>query len=650
LNWYIVCNYHATLTKCRIMLQLDTTQRSLTVGAEPTEGGVCYRVWAPRHRAMQLALFDGQRSFHTVPLEAEPDGYFSATVSEAGPGTRYAFQFPGDDRNYPDPVSRYQPDGVHKPSEVIDAKTYPWTDQDWPGVRLPGQVIYELHIGTFTPEGTWVAAMEKLPFLAKVGVTTLEVMPVAEFNGNFGWGYDGVYWFAPTRLYGRPDDFRAFIDAAHSLGLGVILDVVYNHFGPTGNYTGLFSNDYLLEEKHTEWGGAINYDGPNAKEVRDVVTSNAAYWIREFHLDGLRIDATQSIFDKSPRHILTDLSVAARAAAGRRSIVLIAENEHQDVRHVAPAEDEGFGLDGLWNDDFHHSCRVAATGHAEFYYSDYKGTPQELISATRWGYLYQGQWNERQKTFRGTPAGHMPAYRFVHCLQNHDQVANSAQGLRGHLLTSPGRNRALTALMALGPATPMLFMGQEFAASAPFLYFADQEVDIAALVRDGRREFLRSFPRVAGINDSGILSDPSDHSTFLRSKLDWSECERNKTFVDLHRDLLRLRKTDPTFSRQDANNLWGAVLGPEAFLLRWMYNSADDRLLMINLGRDFRWFPAAEPLIAAPAGMTWRLLWSSDEPRYGGSGTALLNTKTWLVPGHAAVVLAPRDSRDTGST
>jgi maltooligosyltrehalose trehalohydrolase len=621
------------------MLQLVADRSIRAAGADVTKNGVHFRVWAPRHRTVEVVLREKNGSPRIVPLREEGHGHYAVLVEDAGPGTRYAFRIPGGERDYPDPASRYQPEGVHEPSEVIDPSTFRWTDRGWKGVKLPGQVIYELHIGTFTPEGTFAAAQEKLSFLAGLGVTIIEIMPVAEFTGEFGWGYDGVYWFAPTRLYGRPDDFRAFVDAAHSLGLGVILDVVYNHFGPTGNYTGVFSDDYLLEEKHTDWGGAINYDGPNANVVRDFVTSNAAYWIREFHLDGLRLDATHALFDESPRHILADLSVAARAAAGDRSIILVAENETQHARHVFPLDEGGFGFDGLWNDDFHHACRVAATGHAEYSYSDYAGTPQELISATRWGYLYQGQWNRRQNDFRGTPAWHLPAHRFVHCLQNHDQVANSAQGLRGHRLTSPGRHRALTTLLMLGPATPMLFMGQEFMASAPFLYFADQEVDIAALVRDGRREFLRQFARVAGIMDENLLSDPSDPSTFERSKIDWNECDRNSAALDLHRDLIRLRKEDSTFARQDAKNLHGAVIGPEAFLLRWLYNTPDDRLLLVNLGRDFRWFPAAEPLLAPPVGMNWKLLWSSDEPKYGGSGTALLNTRQWQIPGHAAIVL-----------
>jgi maltooligosyltrehalose trehalohydrolase len=627
--------------------------RAIPIGAEVVAGGVSFRVWAPRRRRIQVILVDEQgdeRARHE--LEPHDDGYFAGLIESAQPGNWYWFLVDDETKRYPDPASRFQPRSVHGPSEIVDWKAYNWQDDAWKGVEMPGQVVYELHIGAFTGEGTWASALDRIAHLRDLGVTLIEVMPVAEFQGEFGWGYDGVYWYAPTRLYGRPDDFRSFVDHAHELGVGVILDVVYNHFGPTGNYLSAFSPHYVSKKHGTEWGEAINYDGECAAPVREFVTANVAHWIREYRLDGLRIDATQAIYDDSDDHILAALSRSARAAAGERSIVLIAENEHQDVRHVEPATENpgaavrgGFGLDGLWNDDFHHTCRVAATGHAEFYYGDYTGSPQELLSAMRWGYLFQGQWTERQGRHRGTPARHVAAMQFVHFLQNHDQVANSAKGLRTHLLTSPGRYRALTAMLLLGPQTPLLFMGQEFAASNPFLYFADHEVDIATLVREGRWEFLRLFPRTASFEEMG-LPDPAERSTFERSKLDWVEAERNAETLLLHRDLLRMRRHDEIFSRQDATMLEGAVIGPDAFLLRWCDVHDDDRLLIVNMGRDFHWRPVAEPLIAAPAGTQWRLMWSSDDPRYGGSGTAVLNIKQWNIPGHAAVVLRPSQSSD----
>jgi maltooligosyltrehalose trehalohydrolase len=459
--------------------------RRLPVGADPLPtGGVHFRVWATRRRRVIVALEAGPGAPGAVELARCADGYFAGLAPRAAAGTRYRYRLDDDPAAYPDPAARFQPDGPHGPSEVIDPADFPWTDADWPGVPPAGQVLYELHVGTFTPEGTWAAAARELAFLRDVGVTVVEVMPVAEFPGRFGWGYDGVALFAPTRLYGRPDDFRAFVDQAHARGLGVILDVVYNHVGPDGNYLDRFSPDYFTDRYTTDWGAAINYDGETAGPVREFVTANAAYWVREFHFDGLRLDATQNVYDASDRHILADLAAAARRAAGRRAVLLVAENEPQDVRLVRPVEHGGYGLDLLWNDDFHHSAMVALTGRAEAYYTDYRGAPQEFISALKYGYLYQGQWYDWQHKPRGTPAFGAPPAAFVTFTQNHDQVANSGAGLRAHAQTSPGRLRALTALLLLGPGTPMLFQGQEFASSSPFLYFADHKPDLAAKRRN----------------------------------------------------------------------------------------------------------------------------------------------------------------------
>jgi maltooligosyltrehalose trehalohydrolase len=571
-------------------------------------------------------------------LRAEPDGFFSAIIEDAQHGSLYYFQLEDDPKKYPDSASRFQPQGVHGPSQVIDPDRFTWRDKSWPGVRLKGLVVYELHIGTFTPEGTWKAAIEKLPHLRDLGINLIEVMPVAAFPGKFGWGYDGVGWFAPTQLYGEPDDFRAFVDGAHQLQIGVILDVVYNHFGPVGNYAPTFSPYFHSNKHHTEWGDAINFDGAGCGPVRQFIAANAAYWIREFHLDGLRLDAVHSILDDSHEHIVTLLARAARAAAGNRSIVIFGENERQQTQYVVPPEDGGYGIDGLWNDDFHHACRVAATGNAEGYYRDFRGSPQELISTIRLNYLYQGQWNPRQAKYRGTPSRHLAAPHFVHFLQNHDQVANSARGLRTHLLTSPGRQRALTALLLLGPQTPLLFMGQEFGASSPFVYFADHEPELAALVCQGRRDFMCQFPRVAAFDSGSPLPEPADPSTFEACKLDWKEAERNVEWIQLHRDLIAMRREDVIFSRQDQRAIEGAVAGPEAFVLRWFDDAGDDRLMLFNLGRDLEFQPPSEPLLAPPPDRSWIVLWSSEDPRYGGMGTPAFDEKAWRIPGAAAIV------------
>src|SRR6476660_4624917 len=326
------------------------------------ESGTAFRVWAPERKRIELVLVDSDcREQQTVPLSRDADGYFSKHVEGVAAGALYYYRIDADSRNYPDPASNFQPQGVHGPSQVIDHRQFAWTDQNWPGVKMRGQIIYELHIGAFTAEGNWEAAIEKLPHLRDVGITLLQVMPPAAFPGKFGWGYDGVYWFAPAQLYGTPDDMRKFVDAAHGLGLGVILDCVYNHLGPCGNYATQFSADYFSVKHHTEWGDAMNFDGPRCGPVRDFVADNAAYWVREFHIDGLRLDAVQAIIDDSDEHIVTQLTRTGRKAAGHRSIVVYSEDELNRSHQVLPVERGRWGTDGILNDDFHHSCRVAAT-------------------------------------------------------------------------------------------------------------------------------------------------------------------------------------------------------------------------------------------------------------------------------------------------
>ena len=470
---------------------------------------------------------------------------------------------------------------------------------------------------------------------------------MAEFSGRFGWGYDGVDLFAPTRLYGRPDDLRRFVERAHALGVAVILDVVYNHLGPTGNYLRSFSPAYFTDRYENEWGDAINFDGPDSGPVREFFASNAAYWIDEFHFDGLRLDATQQIFDNSPEHILSLVSTAARDAAQGRSTIIVAENEPQDVRIVRPQRDGGFGLDGLWNDDFHHSAVVAVTGRSEAYYSDTRGEAQEFVSAAKYGYLYQGQHYHWQQQPRGTPTWSIPPAAFVCFLQNHDQVANSARGARLHQLTSPGRLRAMTALFLLMPSTPMLFQGQEFAASAPFLYFADFEGELAAAVRKGRAEFLTQFPSVAAYESQAALDAPGDPATFARCKLDLREREKHAEAYALHRDLLALRREDEAFQTQRIGGVDGAVLSSSAFALRFFTDGhAGDRLLIVNLGADLNRDSIAEPLLAPPAGRAWDVRWSSEHPKYGGRGTAYpWKNGCWRIAGESASVFAPLRAR-----
>jgi maltooligosyltrehalose trehalohydrolase len=468
-------------------------------------------------------------------------------------------------------------------------------------------------------------------------------MPISEFPGTFGWGYDGVDLFAPTRLYGSADDARAFINAAHELGIAVILDVVYNHVGPDGNYLKQFSPDYFSCDYECEWGEAINFDGRNSKPVREFFISNARYWIDEFHFDGLRLDATQQIFDRTSPHVLQEITEAARAAARGRSIFIVGENELQDSKLVRRPELGGFGLDALWNDDFHHAGVVAATGRREAYYTDYLGQPQEFISALKYGFLYQGQLYSWQKKRRGTPALDLSHKQFVVFLQNHDQIANSLRGHRIHQITSPGKLRALVALTLLSPAVPMLFQGEEFAASAPFLFFADHNPELNQLVTKGRAEFLKQFRTIACEECGPLLKEPGDIRTFHTCKLDLSERERHAETHHLYRDLLQLRREDPAI--RDYKFFDGAVLGEHAFLLR--YFCGDDRLLLVNLGPNLHLNPAPEPLLAPLDGMGWRVLWSSENPKYGGTGTPPIETTAnWIIPGHSAILLKPDENAE----
>ncbi len=614
------------------------TDRRLPIGAEPRGGGTHFRVWAPRRTTVEVLQTESGRATALAP---EAGGYFAGLIRDLPAGTRYRYRLDAGDA-FPDPASRYQPDGPHGPSEVIDPLAFRWSDADWTGITLEGQVLYELHVGAFTPEGTWTAATGQLSELAAAGITTVEVMPVADFPGRFGWGYDGVNLFAPTRLYGRPDDFRAFVDAAHRAGLGVILDVVYNHLGPDGNFLREFSEQYFTSAHTTEWGEALNFDGSDSGPVRELFLANARHWIEEFHLDGLRLDATQAIVDDSAEHIITAIGRTARAAAGRRRVILVAENEPQDTSLVRPVEEGGRGLDALWNDDFHHSAVVALCGHDEAYYTDYRGAPQEFISAAKWGFLYQGQWYSWQKGPRGGAGLDLRPAQFVTFTQNHDQVANSARGERLHQLTAPGRWRAMTALLLLGPGTPMLFMGQEFSATSPFPYFADHEGELGNLVRRGRLEFLAQFPSLAAAEMQARVPDPSSLDTFASARLDLSERDAHQQSYDLHRDLLALRRADAAFRAQRPRGVDGAVLGEAAFVLRFFGEASQDRLLLINLGRTLHLTPAPEPLLAPPGRAGWAVRWSSEDPRYGGSGMpGLETTDNWRVPADSAVVLAP---------
>jgi maltooligosyltrehalose trehalohydrolase len=625
----------------------DTTRVS---GATRLETGqTLFKVWAPTRSSVELVVGGRDR----IAMKRGEHGYWSAIVDSVTPGTRYGYALDGAESVLADPASRFQPDGPHGLSEIVDPSVFEWTDASWNGLKLEGQVLYELHVGTFTQEGTWDGARRRLSDLAELGVTAVELMPVADFSGRFGWGYDGVDLYAPHHHYGRPDEFRRFVDAAHGLGLGVILDVVYNHFGPDGNYLPRFS-PYYFSRRATDWGAAFNYDGEHNRPVRDFIAGNAEYWIREYHVDGFRLDATQSIFDDSREHMVTEIARRARATASPRSILLIAENEPQQTDLVRPSAQGGNGLDAVWNDDFHHSAMVALLGSREAYYTDYLGRAHEFVAAMKYGHLYQGQHYVWQKKRRGTPAFDLQPRRFVAFLENHDQVANTSRGERLRYRTHPAACRAMTAMLLLGPWTPMLFQGQEWCSEKRFAYFADFDANLAKAVQEGRGNQMKQFPSYASRAVQDGLPIPGALATFESSKLDWEHgplTQLGQQSIALHRDLLTLRREDPVLREclsSTDRRLDAAVLTDSALVLRYFAND-EDRLLIVNLGPDYDFVPAPEPLLAPKRGAAWQILWASEEPRYGGNGVAegWTDARGWHLPGYCALLFEPAEVEES---
>jgi maltooligosyltrehalose trehalohydrolase len=596
------------------------------LGANPLlAGGVVFAAWAPRRERVELEC-DGRRA----PMEREDDDVWQAVVWSAGPGSRYRYWLDGEGP-FPDPYARSLPEGVHGPAEVVDPASFAWSDADWPGLRAEGLVLYELHVGTFTPEGTFDAAIEQLDELVRLGVSAIELMPLGSFPGRRSWGYDGVGHYAPSALYGGPEGLRRLVDAAHRRGLGVILDVVYNHLGPDGNYLGAFASEYFTESVRTPWGAALDY---TCSWTRAWAIDNAVHWLVEYHLDGLRLDATAEIHDPSPKHVLRELVERCRGAVSR-PVVLIAEDSRNEVRLVRPTARGGYGLDAVWADDFHHALRTLLTGERDGYYQDYRGRAEEVAEALRHGFLYRGQRSAFLGRPRGTRTGRAPAHAFVFATENHDQVGNRALGERlGHLV-SPSLYRAASALLLLAPETPLLFMGQEFAASSPFLYFTDHRPDLGCLVTKGRREEFAAFAAFA--ENPELVPDPQSEETFRRSKLDFADRTRNALVYRLYGDLLRLRREDPVLRRQDRLGLLSAPLGERALAFTLGHGTAG-RLVIANFG------PAAEPRLPSrlQADGRWRRLLTTDDPAYGGAGAESgVQAGRALMPAETTAIFAP---------
>jgi maltooligosyltrehalose trehalohydrolase len=605
-----------------------------TWGAVVGDREVAFRTWAPAQDAVRLVLENADE----IPMTRDAAGFFTARVSDVQPGQRYWFQLKEGLR--PDPASRFQPEGPTGPSQVVDPRAYRWADAGWSGApEVHRHVIYELHLGTFTPDGTWRAAERHLGNLAALGITTIEVMPVAEYSGRFGWGYDGVDLFAPSHLYGTPDDARHFIDAAHQAGLAVILDVVYNHFGPVGNFLRDFAPAFFGQPG--EWGDTINYDGPDCDPVRRFMIENAAHWISEYHFDGLRFDATPGIVDTSAEHIISEICAAARAAAGSRRIFLVGETEPQDTRLLGDNDVYRHGLDAIWNEDWHHAAFVALTGRRQAYFTDYRGTPSEFASMARHNLLYQGQWYTWQNQKRGGFAFALPSARFVTFLENHDQIANTGFGWRLFQHVDHAKWRALTALLLAGPQLPMLFQGQEFFSSRPFIYFADHDGELGEAVRKGRLEFLGQFPGLASAEAQETLPDPADEEAFRACKLVHEDTGEHAWAIQLHTDLLQLRRTDAVLSRLGTADVTIESSAPASHVVLIRYLSADgSRLIVVNLADDLL-CAMNDPLFAPDPGTRWQMVWSSERTRYGGGGVIPIpETGPWAIRRMSATILA----------
>ena len=552
----------------------------LTMGAIVTDGGVRFRVWAPAARSVAVEINHQQ---HPLSRDSDAsDGSWSGFVRDIRPGDKYWFVLNGDLKR-PDPYSCSQPEGVHGPSQVVDPDAFEWNDAGWRGVDIKGLVIYQLHVGTATPEGTFDALISQLPRLLALGVNAIQLLPVAEFPGTRNWGYDGVDLFAVSRVYGGPAGLKRFVDAAHNHGLGVILDVVYNHLGPDGNYLRDFSPDYFTDRYQTPWGEALNY---SCTWMRRLVLDNARYWLHEYHADGLRLDATHAIFDASSRHILAELTQTLRASIPEdRGVVLIAETGENDVRYLRPVDEGGFGLDAVYADDFHHSLRRYLAGDHEGYYADFEGTLAEVARCIEQGWLYEGQPTRRSKLMkpRGTPARDRPAWQFLYVLQNHDQVGNRPFGERLHAEIGVQRFAAASALLLFLAYTPMLFMGQEFGASTPFQYFTDHNPELGRLVTEGRRREFRAFSAFTDPAAREKIPDPQSMSTFVASKLQLGESTvaPGSDLLALYQGLLSLRRTDPVLVDQARERMSARALTDDVLAVRrWKVDA--ERLLLVN--------------------------------------------------------------------
>ncbi len=588
------------------------------------DGSVRFRLWAPAAGGVGLEIRGG---VDRLPMKRTQEGWHELVTTEAGAGSMYRFVLP-DGLRVPDPASRFQPEDVHGPSEVVEPEAYGWNDAGWVGRPWEEAVVYELHIGTFTPEGTFRAAIERLDHLAELGVTAIEIMPIADFPGKRSWGYDGVLLYAPDSSYGRPEDLKALVDAAHARRISVLLDVVYNHFGPDGNYLSSYFPEIFTKRHKTSWGDAVNYDSAGSENAREFVIHNAMYWIEEFHLDGLRLDAVHAILDDGPRHVLDELADRVRGSVSDRPLHLVLENEKNQAFRLE-RDDVGRPLHytAQWNDDMHHVLHTAGTHEDAGYYKEYKGHTEMLGRALAEGFAFQGEAITCRKGAKGESCAHLPPGSFIAFMQNHDQIGNRAFGERINAIVSPETVRALAAVYLLLPQTPMLFMGEEWAASQPFPYFCDFEGDLAEKVRQGRRDEFAHFPEFQDPEKRERIPDPQAEETFASAKLVWEERKEPEraAWMDWYTRALAVRRESivPLVRRISGNAGSFEVLGPGAVVVRWRFDGGGELRLAANLcDKAHGAFPMGGQVLWSEGTQAedgnfgaWSLIWSMEDAR-----------------------------------
>jgi len=600
-----------------------------TLGAVPVNGGAQFTVWAPDARTVDVVV--AQPGLHvTRGLSRATNGCFSGSVPGVAAGALYRFRLDGD-RQYPDPASRFQPEGIHGPSMFVDPTMFAWTDDGWNGISRDDLTIYELHVGTFTREGTFAGVESRLDYLASLGIAAIELMPVAEAAGSRNWGYDGVDLFAPSHHYGTPDELRRLVNAAHRRGLAVILDVVYNHVGPDGAYLSTFSRQYFTDRHPSPWGAGVNLDGDGSEQVRAFLIDNALHWIHEYHVDGLRLDATHALVDDGDRHFLAELVNRVRASA-TRPVVLIAEDERNLVTLVDDPP-RGYGLDGVWADDFHHHVRRALAGDAEGYYADFTGAAADLAATLGHGWFYTGQPTRRTGEPRGTDPSAVDPRRMIICIQNHDQIGNRAFGDRLHHTIDLAAYRAASALLLLAPETPLLFMGQEWAATSPFQFFTDHKPELGATITDGRRREFADFSEFADPAARSRIPDPQALETFEASRLVWEE-----TSVAPHAAILRLYRALLALRREMRRSNPTAAVAVSAVDDRTVAIARSAHLVVVRMTGAGT--VALETLAAGTAG--YSVVLTTEDGAFGGEGCVphlADNGRAIEFAGPAAIVL-----------